>query len=44
MKKYSVIILLLVAALIFGAMTVYAQEDRGNISGRVYNDQDGNGG
>lgn len=43
MKKYAWIISVLVMALTFGTMNVFAQDDRGNISGRVYNDQDGNG-
>jgi hypothetical protein len=43
MKKYAWIISVIVLALTVGIMNIFAQENRGNISGRVYNDQDGNG-
>ena len=43
MKKYAWIIAVMVMALTVGTMNVFAQDDRGNISGRVYNDLDGNG-
>jgi hypothetical protein len=43
MKKYAWIISVMVMALTVGTMNVFAQDDRGNISGRVYNDLDGNG-
>jgi hypothetical protein len=43
MKKYAWIILVMVMTLTVGTMNVFAQDDRGNISGRVYNDLDGNG-
>ena len=43
MKKYVWIISVMVVVLTVGTMNLLAQDDRGNISGRVYNDQDGNG-
>lgn len=43
MKKYAWIIPVTVMALIVGTLNVLAQGNRGNISGRVYNDLDGNG-
>jgi hypothetical protein len=43
MKKYAWIISVMVLALAFGTLNLFAQTDRGNISGRVYNDLDGNG-
>jgi len=43
MKKYAWILPVVVMVLIVGTMNVFAQNDRGNINGRVYNDLDGNG-
>ena len=43
MKKYAWIISVMILTLTVGTMNVFAQDDRGNISGRVYNDMDGNG-